>query len=96
MPNVTYIDIPRKLEWDFATDMKEFLPNKLNIAKDIINYPYIKQKGFWGFFKGKIADFSGNRTIKIKKVEWKEPILEAVRNYENRYYRSIDVVVDIY
>lgn len=92
MPKI--VDTHQQTEWKFANALTKFLPQNMEWSSNMIGYPVLYQKGFWGFFKGQIADLTGDTIVNIKRPEWRATLLEALTKYETAKGVTINVRFD--
>lgn len=84
----------RETENEFAQALTQFLPKELDIGPNIINYPCIKVRSLTGVLeKEELADFNGNKLVRIKDGKWKNAILEAIKKYKAKYKGDIEIKI---
>lgn len=81
----------RQIEWKFANALSKFFHPRLMLGADLIQYPFVQEKGFLGYLKGGIATFSGDSKVQIKDGYWTPYILEAIRKYEEECGITVEV-----
>jgi hypothetical protein len=76
----------------FANALKEFLPKNLTLESDLFGCPILCQRG-WGFLKGTVGYMSSHSII-IKRKEWKDNLIKAIAQYEEKNHKTIEVLLD--
>ena len=84
----------KQREWEIANGLAEFLPPNIEWMEGAGGHPFLYERTFRGYFKGRLAHLNGESTVYITNAEARGLVLEALLKYEQKHENTFNVIMD--